>query len=403
MIRSGEQSPKFESYFQVQEETLELGKKGCQLFIGLPKEDFRFERRIGLTPDAVKLLVNHGHRIRVETGAGEAAFYTDHDYSEAGAEIAYNTKEVYQADIIFKIAPPNMTELEYLRPNQTLLSAVQVTPQHKMFYQKLLDKKINAIAFDYLTDEKGVYPVVRSMGEIAGGTSILIASEYLSNTKGGKGLLMGGISGVPSTEVIILGAGNAGEFAARAALGLGASVKVFDNSLYRLRRLQNDIHTRLYTCVLQPNILEKHLRRADVVIGAMRPAMQTPCIVTEDMVRRMKPGSVIVDISIDRGGCFETSELRSHESPTFVKHDIIHYCVPNISSRVARTASFSLSNIFVPIILSIADEGGVKTLIRNDEGVRNGTYIYQGKLTHKGMSEMLALPFTDLRLLLTAM
>lgn len=390
------------SYFQVQEEMLEIGKKQCQLFIGLPKEDFRFERRIGLTPETVKLLVSHGHRIRVETGAGEAAFYSDHDFSEAGAEIAYTAKEVYEANIIFKIAPPNMEEIEYLKPNQTLLSAVALNP-HKGYFQKLLDKRINAIAFDYLTDENGVYPVVRSMGEIAGSTSILVASEYLSNLKGGKGLLMGGVSGIPSTEVLILGAGNVGEFAARAALGLGASVKVFDDSLYRLRRLQNDIHTRLYTCVLQPNLLEKHLRRADVVIGAMRPGFRTPCVVTEDMVKKMKPGSVIVDVSIDKGGCFETSEIRSHESPSFTKHDIIHYCVPNIPSRVARTASFSLSNIFAPIILSIAEEGGMESLIRRSVGVRNGTYIYHGKLTHKALADTLDLPFRDLELLLATM
>ena len=329
---------------------LEVGKKSCKLFIGLPKEDFKFERRIGLTPDAVKLLVSHGHRIRVETGAGQGAFYSDRDYSEAGAEIAYSAKEVYEADVIFKIASPTMAELEYLRPNQTLLSAMQINAHHRSYFKELLSKKISAIAFDYLQDESGIFPVVRSMGEIAGSTSILIAAELLSNAKGGKGLLMGGVSGVPSSEVLILGAGNAGEFAARAALGLGASVKVFDDSLYRLRRLQNDIHTRLYTCVLQPNILEKHLRRADVVIGAMRPGLRTPCVVTEEMVKKMKSGSVIVDVSIDRGGCFETSELRTHDNPVFTKHDIIHYCVPNIASRVARTASFSLSNIFAPII-----------------------------------------------------
>lgn len=379
-----------------------MGKKSCKLFIGLPKEDFKFERRIGLTPDAVKLLVSHGHRIRVETGAGQGAFYSDRDYSEAGAEIAYSAKEVYEADVIFKIASPTMAELEYLRPNQTLLSAMQINAHHRSYFKELLSKKISAIAFDYLQDESGIFPVVRSMGEIAGSTSILIAAELLSNAKGGKGLLMGGVSGVPSSEVLILGAGNAGEFAARAALGLGASVKVFDDSLYRLRRLQNDIHTRLYTCVLQPNILEKHLRRADVVIGAMRPGLRTPCVVTEEMVKKMKSGSVIVDVSIDRGGCFETSELRTHDNPVFTKHDIIHYCVPNIASRVARTASFSLSNIFAPIILSIADEGGVDALIRSHEGVRSGTYIYKGKLVHKDVSELLGLSYTPLHLLLAA-
>ncbi len=386
-----------------QEEKLEVKSKNASLFIGIPKEDFRYERRIGLTPDAVKLLVNNGHRIRIETGAGAGAKYTDHDFSEAGAEICYDKKQIFEADLIFKVAPPTFEEIELMKPKQNLISAVQIKSQTKAFFEKLQAKKITALSFDYLTDEYGIYPVVRSMSEIAGSTSILLAAELLSSANKGKGLLLGGISGVPPTEVLILGAGNAGEFAVRAAMGMGASVKIFDNSTYRLRRLQNDVHARLYTCIIQPDILKKHLRRADVVIGAIRSeAGRTPCVVSEDMVEVMKPGSVLVDISIDQGGVFETSEITTHEKPTFVKHDVVHYCVPNIPSRVARTASFAISNIFAPLLLDAGNEGGMEALIKNNKGVRSGTILYQGIFTHRVIGDWFGLPYKSLELIMAA-
>ena len=241
------------------------------------------------------------------------------------------------------------------------------------------------------------------MGEIAGNTSIQIAGEYLSTEKGGQGLMLGGISGVAPAEVVIIGAGTVGEFATRAALGLGATVKVFDKSIYRLRRLQNLIGQRIWTSVIQPEELKIALRNADVAIGAVRPEHgRTPMVVSEEMVQDMQDGSVIVDVSIDRGGCFETSEVTTHTDPVFRKYGVVHYCVPNIASRVPRTASYALSNIFTPMLLSMGDIGGFEELIKKDLGVRHGVYLYNGALTSEILSEAFRLPYKDLDILLAA-
>jgi alanine dehydrogenase len=387
-----------------QEEMLEIGRKKGRLFIGIPKEISFQENRVALVPDAVALLVNNGHRIIVETNAGKMANFQDHDYSEAGAQIVYTAEEVYKADIILKVAPPSPQEIEMMQQKQTLISALQLTVQPEDFLKQLMTKRITAIAFDWIKDIDGIYTVIRSMGEIAGGTSILIAAEYLSNVNNGQGAILGGISGISPTEVVILGAGTVGEFATRAALGLGASVKVFDNNIYRLRRLQSDIGTRVFTSVIQPRVLAKHLKTADVVIGAIRAQHgRTPCVVTEEMVSEMKVGSVIIDVSIDQGGCFETSEVTNHTKPVFRKHGVIHYCVPNIASRVSRTASYALSTIFAPILLNIGEEGGVENMLRRDAGVRNGVYIYNGTLTNRVLGEMFKLPYKDINLLMAAM
>lgn len=386
-----------------QEEMLEVGRKKGKLYIGIPKEISFQENRVALVPDAVALLVNNGHRVVVETNAGKMANFQDHDYSEAGAEIAYSVEDVYKADLILKVAPPSPQEIEMMQHKQTLISALQLTVQPEDFLKNLMSKKITAIAFDWIQDKAGIYSVIRSMGEIAGSASILIAGEYLSNVNNGQGAILGGISGISPTEVVILGAGTVGEFATRAALGLGASVKVFDNSVYRLRRLQTSLGTRVFTSVIQPRVLAKHLKTADVVIGAIRASKgRTPCVVTEGMVSEMKVGSVVIDVSIDQGGCFETSEVTNHTKPVFRKHGVIHYCVPNIASRVSRTASYALSTIFAPILLDIGEEGGVEYMLRRDEGVRNGVYIYNGVLTNQVLAEMFRLPYKDINLLMAA-
>lgn len=386
-----------------QEEMLEVGRKKGKLYIGIPKEISFQENRVALVPDAVALLVNNGHRIIVETNAGKMANFQDHDYSEAGAEIVYSPQEVYKADIILKVAPPSPQEIEMMQQRQTLISALQLTVQPEDFLKQLTNKRVTAIAFDWIRDKAGIYSVIRSMGEIAGSASILIAGEYLSNVNNGQGAILGGISGISPTEVVILGAGTVGEFATRAALGLGASVKVFDNSVYRLRRLQTSLGTRVFTSVIQPRVLAKHLKTADVVIGAIRASKgRTPCVVTEEMVSEMKVGSVVIDVSIDQGGCFETSEVTNHTKPVFRKHGVIHYCVPNIASRVSRTASYALSTIFAPILLDIGEEGGVENMLRRDEGVRNGVYIYNGVLTNQVLAEMFNLPYKDINLLMAA-
>lgn len=393
-----------EAALMPQEEMLEVGRKKKRLYIGIPKEISFQETRVALVPDAVALLVSNGHEVVVETNAGKAANFTDQDYSEAGAKISYDVKEVYKADIIMKVAPPSLEEIEMMQRKQTLFSALQLSMQNRDSVKKLMDKKITAIAWDYIRDEEGSYPVVRSMGELAGTASILIAGEYLSNVNKGKGLIMGGISGVPPADIVVLGAGTVGEFATRSALGLGAIVKVFDTSISRLRRLQNDLSQRIYTSIVQPKVIAKALGTADVVIGAMRAeGGKTPCVVSEKMMEDMKPGSVVVDVSIDKGGCFETSEVTNHTKPIFVKHGIIHYCVPNIASRYARTASFALSNIFAPILLNIADEGGSDSIIKRKSGFRNGVYLLNGTLTKRVLGEAFKLPYKDIDLLTAAL
>jgi alanine dehydrogenase len=384
-----------------QEEMLAISRKKGKLTIGIPKETTYQECRVALNPEAVEFLVNNGHHIVVESGAGKSSRYEDVDYSEAGAEIAYDKDKVFKSNLILKVAPPSDDEIEMMPGNQTLISALQLTLQPKKTLVSLMSKKITAIAWDYIQDEHTIFPVVRAMGEIAGNTSILIASELLSDYKTGKGIMMGGVAGVQPSEVVILGAGTVGEYACRTALGLGASVKVFDSSISKLRRLHNDIGSRVYSSVIQPKLLSKALQRADVVIGAIRaPFGRTPCVVTETMVENMKPGSVIVDVSIDQGGCFETSRVTNHDAPTYLKHGVIHYCVPNIASRVSRTASIALSNIFSPILLDMGEQGGCKGMIMKDHGFRSGVYIYQGKLTSQILGKVFDLPYKNIEWLL---
>ncbi len=383
------------------EEMLEVKKKKGELFIGIPKEISFQERRVALVPEAVSLLVSNGHRVRIEREAGLGANFSDHDYSEAGAEICHDPKQIYECDIILKVAPPIEEEIDMMVGNQTFISALQLVTQPKQILQKLIAKKITAIAWDYVRDEEGVFSTVRTMGEIAGTTSILIAGELLSSFSSGKGMMLGGIAGVQPTEVVIIGAGTVGEFATRSALGLGASVKVFDNSLSRLRRLQNDLGSRVYTSIIQPKVLAKAIRRADVVIGALRGTIgQSPCVVDERMIESMKQGSVVVDVSIDQGGCFETSKVTNHNEPTFVKHGVVHYCVPNIASRVSRTASFALSNIFSPLILEMGDKGGIPELIRSQKGFRNGVYIFRGILTNEVLGKAFGIKSKNIDLIL---
>ena len=387
-----------------QEEMLETSQKNQNLYIGIPKETELQEQRVALVPESVSLLVANGHRVVVETGAGENANFSDSDYSESGAEIIYDTKEIYKADIILKVSPPNDNEIALMKHKQILFSALQITAQPENALKKLMAKKITAIAWDYIEDQSGSFPLVRSMGEIAGTSSFLIAAELMSNANNGKGLMMGGVAGITPPELVIIGAGTVGQFAASAALSLGVSVKVFDNSLFKLRRLQNEIGQKVFTSVIQPKVLEKALMRCDVAIGALSaPHGRTPCIVSEDVIKKMKSGSVIVDVSIDKGGCFETSKVTTHQNPTFKKHDVIHYCVPNIGSRVSRTASFSLSNIFSPLLIEISESGGCEKLIQYSKGFRHGVYIYNGTLTSSILGKAFNIPYKNLDLLISAL
>ncbi|MBL7923580.1 MAG: alanine dehydrogenase [Bacteroidia bacterium] len=386
-----------------QESVLEVGKLRQDLFIGIPKEISFQEKRIPLVPEAVAVLVNQGHRILIETGAGTSANFTDSDYSEAGAQIAYSPEDVYKADIILKVAPPSLKELEYFKDKQFLMSILQIGMQQEGYVQRLSSKKVTALAYEYLKDETSVYPVIQAMSEIVGGAAILIASELLSNTTGGKGELLGGVPGIPPTEVVIIGAGTVSEYAARAAMGLGANVRIFDTSVYKLRRIQRNLGSRVYTSTINPTVLLKALKTCDVAIGAiLSKEGRSPVIVTEEMVSEMSFGSVIIDVSIDQGGCFETSEVTNHSEPTFKKYGVTHYCVPNIASRVSRTASYALSNIFTPILINMGEEGGMDALLWKDAHVRSAAYLYRGTVTNRFVADYCKLPFRDLNLLMAA-
>ncbi len=394
-------SPSFT--YETLEETLDIKPKGAELFIGIPKESSFNENRIALTPEAVGVLVANGHRVIIESKAGDGASYTDNNYSEAGAKITYHKNEVFECDIIVKSAPVSEEECDLLKPNQTIISPIHLAVMKREILQKMMDKKITALSFENLKDATGHNPIVRSMSEIAGSAVMLIAGQYLSNANNGKGVLVGGISGIPPTKVIIIGAGIVGEYAARTALAMGASVKIFDNDIYRLKRLQNNIGGRLWTSVIEPKILAKQLKTCDVAVGALSGhGRRTPIVVSEEMVSQMRAGSVIVDVSIDCGGCFETSDVTSHGKPVFTKYDVIHYCVPNIPSGFARTASQAISNVLMPLMLETAQDGGIDKTIWHKINVRSGIYLFKGSLTNFHLSERFDLKFTDLNLLIAS-
>lgn len=389
--------------YETLEETLDIKPKGAKLNIGIPRETAFQENRIALTPEAVGVLVSNGHDVVLEHRAGEGSHFTDKDYSEAGARIVYEKAEVYKSPILVKSAPVIEEDLPLLQLNQVIISPIHLSVLKASILQKMMEKRITAISFENLKDDSDSYPIVRSMSEIAGSAVMLIAGQYLSSSNHGKGVLLGGITGVPPAKVVILGAGIVGEYAARAALALGASVKVFDSSVYRLKRLQNNIGHRLWTSVIEPRILAKQIKTCEVAVGALySPGSRTPVVVTEEMVGNMRPGSVIIDVSIDKGGCFETSEITSHESPVFTKYGVIHYCVPNIPSGFARTASQAISNVLMPLILEAGDEGGFEHLVWHKVHLRNGIYLFKGALTNFYLSERFDLKFTDINLLIAS-
>ncbi|EKB49069.1 alanine dehydrogenase [Cecembia lonarensis] len=373
------------------------------LVIGIPREVAAQEKRVVLTPEAVGLLVNNGQEVVVETLAGQNAKFTDKEYSDAGAKVVYSAKEAFDAEVILKVEPPTLEEIGYMRGGACLISALQLGKQHADYIQALNTKRITAVAFENLEDKVGGMPVVRAMSEIAGSTVMLIAAEYLSSVHDGKGLILGGVTGVPPTEVVIVGAGTVAEYAARTALGLGATIKVFDNHIYKLRRIKQLLGQQVYTSTIDNYTLGQALKEADVVIGALRAEKgKNKIVVSEEMVAAMMDGSIIIDVSIDQGGCIATAEMTSHDNPSYVKHGVIHYCVPNIASRVARTASVGLSNIFTPILLQMADLRGAEEMIFNYKWFMKGVYTYRGSLTNAYLARKFSMNHKELQLLLAA-
>ncbi len=394
-------SPSFS--YETLEETLDVKPKGAQLHIGIPKEIAFQENRVALTPDAVSVLVSNGHEVTIEHNAGEASHFGNRDYSDAGARIVYNREDVYKAPILVKSAPVVEEELPLLQQSQMIISPIHLSVLKAELLQKMMDKRITAISFENLKDDSGTYPIVRSMSEIAGSAVMLIAAQYLSSANHGKGVLLGGISGIAPTKVIIIGAGIVGEYAARAAIALGASVKVFDNSVYRLKRLQNNVGHRLWTSVIEPRMLAKQLKTCEVAVGALgSESGRTPIVVSEEMVSGMRTGSVVIDVSIDRGGCFETAEITTHESPIYLKYGVIHYCVPNIPSGFARTASQAISNVLMPLLLEAGEDGGFERMVWHQIHLRSGIYMFKGALTNFYLSERFNLKYTDLNLLIAS-
>lgn len=383
-----------------QEERLEIQRSKQALLIGIPCETEHQEKRICLTPDAVAAITAHGHRILIQKGAGLGSSFTDKQYAEAGAELTADRDKVFSCPTIIKVAPPSLEEIELLKPQTVLFSALQIKTRSKTYFEKLAEKKITAFAFEFIKDDMGLYSFISALSELSGVASVLIAAELLSSGSNRTGLLFGNITGVPPVEVVILGAGLVGQFATRTALGLGASVKVFDNSISNLKALQNNLGTYIYTSTLQPKYLSKALLRCDVVIGALTGENRAPVVVTQTMVENMKPGSIIIDISIDMGGCFETSEVTSHDKPTFEKFGVTHYCVPNLPSRYAKTATISVSNMFTNYLLDIAESGGIEHAIRMDQGLKCGVYMYHGVITNKSVSQWYDLPGNDVNLLI---
>jgi alanine dehydrogenase len=382
------------------EQLLEVVNRKKGFSIVVPKEVQMQENRLALTPEAAALLVNNGHEVTVEASAGIGAKFHDNLYSEAGAKIAYSAEEAYKSgDVIIKVTPPTLDEIELIQQGSTLISALQLSQLTSDYFNAINKRKINAIAFEMIEDTVGSMPIVRAMSEIAGNTVLLIAAEYLNSRNNGRGIIMGGVTGVPPTKIVIIGAGTVGEYAARTALGLGAEVKVFDNHLYKLRRMKQRLGNMLFTSTIDFANLSDALQRADVVIGAIRAEDGlTPCVVTEEMVSKMKPDSIIIDVSIDQGGCFETSRMTTHSDPVFKKYDVIHYGVPNIASRVAHTATSALSNILTPMLLRAADLGGMEDMIFAKEWFMKGVYCFKGSVTNKNIARMLNMRFKDLAL-----
>ncbi len=389
--------------YEVLEEKLDIKPQGAKLNIGIPKECAFQENRVGLSPDAVGVLIANGHEVTIEHNAGEGSHYLDIDYSEVGAKIEFDRTAVFKCPILVKTAPVVEADVDLLQFNQTIISPIHYSALKVEVVKKMIEKRITALGYENLKDDRGAYPIVRSMSEIAGSAVMLIAGQYLSSFNHGKGVLLGGICGIPPTKVVIIGAGIVGEFATRNALALGASVKVFDNNVSRLKQMQNNLGQRIWTSVLEPKILSKQLKTCEVAVGALNNEYgRAPIVVTEDIVETMRPGSIIIDVAIDRGGCFETSELTSHENPTFIKHNVIHYCVPNIPSGFARTASQAISNVLMPLLLEISEEGGVEEIVWHNINLREGVYLFKGSVTDFYMSEKLNLKFTDLNLLIAS-
>lgn len=383
------------------EEMLEIPRKGKKIRIGIPSDKDKVEFRVPLTPQAVELLVSYGHEILIEKEAGLAASYTDQEYRLAGAMVMPDRKDIFECDLILRVSPFDETEIDQLKGHQTLISNLQINAHCPGSIAKLLQKKVTNIAYEYLEEEDGSKPVVQLMSQISGSTSVVLINEYMSKSRDGKGVLLGSVTGISPAELVILGSGTAAEFAARAALGMGAIVKVFDENINSLRKLEEKLPQRIFTSIYYPKVIRKALKSADAVLGALPVGTFPSFRITEEMVQKMKPGSVIVDLNVSQGGCFETSRCTDLNNPTFTEHGVVHYCVPNVPAIVARTASIALSNVLIPILIAVGEIGGIENYIKSSKSFRKGVYVYNGILTNSTLASKFNLPYTNLELLLS--
>lgn len=399
---------KFSSFFTegqyaTQVETLEVMGNGKGIKIGIPKENHVTEHRVALVPNSIRSITGYGHRVMVESDAGVKASYEDEHFAKAGAKITKDSKSIYDADIVVRVSPPSLEEIDLMKPGQILLSSIPLPMLDAEYMVKVKEKRITAMAMEHLRDVTGTLPIVRIMGEMAGRMAILTASELLSTQAGGRGVMLGGVSGVPPAKVVILGAGVVGEHATRTALGLGASVRLFDNDINKIIRLQNIVGRQLHTSSINPEYIAYQLLSADVVISAIySKSGRSPILVTDEMVSNMKSGAVIVDVSIDQGGCIETSQVTTHVKPTYKKYGVTHYCVPNIAAKVPRTSSAAISNILTPMLLNIGSQRSIYDFLHQNNGVRNGVYAYEGHITKEYLAKRFDMKYTALELLLAS-
>jgi alanine dehydrogenase len=398
------QGLKRETSLLTKEQPLKKSDEDESLRIGVPREVANEERRVALAPSGVEALIANGHEVYVEQGAGRQAHFRDDEYAEAGAELMDGPGDLYgHCDLIVKVGPPDDDELDLLQKGQLLISALNLGGTTPDFLRRLMQLRVTGIGFEFIRDPDGTFPLVRMMHEITGSMSIQIAGRYLESNEGGKGVMLGGISGVPPATVVILGAGVIGEWAARTALGYGAHVIVLDSELGALRALEHYLDRRITTAMASEQYLRQAVHSADVVVGAMMSEDQrSPMLITEDMVASMSAGGVVVDAVMDQGGCLETSRPTTHSDPVYRRHDVIHYCVPNMPSNAARTATYALTHVLVPYLIRIGEAGSINEALWRDEGLRNGTYVYRQHLTKKSLATMFGMPHRDIELLIAS-
>jgi alanine dehydrogenase len=353
------------------------------MIIGVPRETHRHEHRVGLTPQAVRRFIHDGHQVVVERSAGIAARFTDREYEDAGAKIVYSSDEAYKrADLVCKVGVVSHDELDLLKPGLVVGAFHHLTVAPRATVNRLREMDVTAIGYELIEDASGHRPILIPFSEMAGHMAVYLAAYYLQNEVGGRGILLGNVPGIAPPTVLILGAGTVGRTAARRAVAIGAHVIVLDASLQKLREVSRESEGRVVTQLVSPDRLESYTRIADVVIGAVLiPGARAPFLVSEDMVKAMRPGSVIIDLSIDQGGCVETSRPRTPEAPTYVVHDVVHYCVPNMTANVARTASRALADALKAPLAELLEKG-VPQALRDNPGLAAGTYLYRGHVTH---------------------